>query len=755
MDLDNTQHQINYQLPNDWQDPDGLQDLIDIVKSYDPKINLQKLRYAYYFAEKAHSGQFRYSGEPFIHHPLEVTLILARLRMDETTIVAGLLHDVIEDTHVTTEEIEKTFGQTVSQMVDGLTKLKFKSSEKIKEEIRIRIENDRSAESLRKMLLAMAKDIRVMIIKLADRLHNMRTLDSLSPRKQTKIATETLNIYAPLAGRLGIWQIKWELEDLSFKYLHPSEFKDISEKVSKTRLQREKEMSQIITMVKERLETRNIIDANIQGRPKHLYSIFNKIVHGGFKFEEIMDLIAIRIIVSDTPTCYLVLGLIHEIWQPISGLFYDYIAKPKPNGYQSLHTKVMGPHGEPLEIQIRSKKMHEVAELGVAAHWTYKENVSSKNEDIAKLAQLRQHLLEWSGDNRNSSDFLRTITTDLFSEQIYVFTPKGDVLALPEGSTPIDFAFRVHTDIGLKSIGAKINGMMKPLSYQLSTGDVVEMIVRSNSTPSLNWLEFARTSNAKGRIRNFFRRQNKQASYSLGKESLEKELQAHHLNPSIYNKSEYLDKIAKELRQGENAQDLLELIGEGVVSVQKVITKLRGLEQEKTPEDQIVKSRKSKEGKSKLITSGLTQILLKRSKCCDPIPGEDVAGYTTRGRGIMIHRKSCQNMLYYLEHEPERILDLQWPEESEYFNITLKIITYNRQGLLVEISSIFCETLSNVSKAKIRTLPNLTGEIIISIDVRGMSHLKEILTKIHNLADVIEVSRFTPTKLKQSINKKI
>ncbi len=743
MDQSSSNSDNKYILPSDWQDPGRMQDLIDKVLSYTPDLNLPRLRYAYYFAEKAHKGQSRNSGEPFINHPLEVCHILADLHMDEDTIIAGLLHDTAEDTSVTLEIIEDVFGGIVAQMVDGVTKLKFKPSDAEKEQIRIKIENDRSAESLRKMLLAMAKDIRVMIIKLADRLHNMRTLDSMPPRKQTRIASETINIYAPLAGRLGIWQIKWQLEDLSFKFLHPHEFKNISEKVAKTRKQREQEMKEIVSIVKERLESRNLFDAKIYGRPKHLYSIFNKIVHGGFHFEDILDLIAIRIVVPDTPTCYLVLGLIHEIWQPVAGLFYDYIAKPKPNGYQSLHTKVVGPHGEPLEIQIRSKEMHRIAEYGVAAHWTYKENVSSTNNDVSKMAQLRQYLFEWSGENRNSSDFLRSVSTDLFAEQLYVFTPKGDVIALPQGSTPIDFAFRVHTDVGLTTVGAKINGNIAPLSTQLQNGDIVEMIVRSNAQPSLDWMEFVQTSNAKGRIRAFFRKKNKQQYYNLGKETLEKELIAAKLKPAEYMKPDLLDAVAKELRQGESSSDLIELIGEGIVSANKVITKLRNTAEDadKHPNEDVIQTSKSKEGKTQLTTKGLSQILLKRAKCCDPIPGEDVVGYTARVKGIVIHRKVCKNALEFLEKEPERVIALNWPESNEYFGITLKIITYNRQGLLVDISSVFSETSSNVSRAKIRTLPNLTAEIIIGIDVKGIEQLKAVVQKINNMSDVIEVSR--------------
>ncbi len=508
-----------YEIRHDWDEPDGLHDLLQIIRAQRSDANVKRIRYAFFLAEEAHSGQVRSSGEAYIHHPLAVARILAELHMDDDTIVAALLHDVLEDTEaLTREDIQKHFGQSVLDLVEGVTKLDFEEHLNLTARQRAAAETARTAETLRKMLLAMAKDFRVMVIKLADRVHNMETIEALPPEKQTRIANETLDVYAPLAARLGIWQVKWKLEDLAFQVLHPTEFARVTELVAKSRADREKDLSTAIVQLKELFVQKGIKVFDISGRPKHLYSIFNKMVKQEIPFEEIYDLLALRIITQDLGSCYLSLGAVHELWVPIPGLFYDYIARPKPNGYQSLHTKVVGPSGQPLEVQIRTREMHLVAEFGVAAHWTYKEG-SVELDETSKLSQLRERLFDWSTDAGSSSDFLRSLSTDLFSEQVFVFTPKGDVIDLPKDSTPVDFAFRVHSQIGLTLVGSKVNGQLVPLPTKLQNGDVVELVTRSNASPSLDWLEFVRSAHTRSKLRSYFRKQSKDSDAARGRDS--------------------------------------------------------------------------------------------------------------------------------------------------------------------------------------------------------------------------------------------
>lgn len=734
----------HFEIPKTWQPPEGLTALLSKVKAARPSADLERIKRAYFIAEHAHEGQERSSGEPYITHPLAVSLILADLHMDDDTIVASLLHDVIEDTAVTSEKIAEVFGDEVVALVEGVTKLKFKPIESSTARQRAAAEVARAGESLRKMLLAMAKDFRVMVIKLADRLHNMQTLDSLPPDKRTRIANETLDIYAPLAARLGIWQIKWQLEDLSFKHLHPVEFQQISELIGKKRTEREEELREAIDSLRAHLKDRGIEKAEIGGRPKHLYSIFNKMVKQGLDFDQIYDLLALRVIVETSSECYLALGAVHELWMPIPGLFYDYIAKPKPNGYQSLHTKVVGPYGEPLEVQIRTRLMHEIAEYGVAAHWTYKEG-SQHGKEGAQLTHLRQQLFDWSSDAATSSDFLRSLSTDLFSEQVFVFTPKGDVIDLPKGATPVDFGFRVHTEIGMRVVGARVNGMMVPLSTELHNGDVVELVTRSNAQPSLDWLEFVKSAHTKSKLRAHFRRLTKTEDAARGKEALDRELRNLGLDPREYLGEERLGELAQHLHGVDTAQDVLAKVGTGQISVQNVIQKLRGDSQPPVQVDKIHTSR-TREGKIALVTKGIENVMLRRAKCCDPIPGDEVVGYVTRGRGIMIHRKVCPNAIHYMSSEPERLINLEWPPDGSPFAVLLKIVTVNRQGLLMDISTIFGESKTNVSAAKIRTLPNHTAEIEVAIEVTDTQHLQSVMTKITNFSDVLSADRmFTRT----------
>lgn len=726
------------EIAHDWEEPEGLGSLLAVIREQRPDADINRIRYAYYLAEKAHAGQLRDSGEPYIVHPLAVAAILADLRMDDDTIVASLLHDVIEDSELAPDVIREHFGEDVLRLVEGVTKLKFKPSSGLTDRQKASAETTRAAESLRKMLLAMAKDFRVMVIKLADRLHNMQTLDALDPSRRTRIANETLDIYAPLAARLGIWQIKWQLEDLAFKHLHPHEFQLVSDLVSKSRKQREDELNEAIVKMKERFHQRGIKVVDVRGRPKHLYSIFNKMVKQGLEFDEIYDLLALRIIVETISDCYLALGTVHELWMPIPQLFFDYIAKPKVNGYRSLHTKVLGPNGSPLEVQIRTKEMHQIAEYGVAAHWTYKEGQDS--DEGTKLQTLRERLFDWSSDARSSSDFLRSLSTDLFSEQVFVFTPKGDVIDLPRGSTPVDFAFRVHSKLGLTLIGAKINGMIVPLSTKFNNGDVVEVINRSNAQPSLDWLEFVRSAHTRNKLRAYFRKQSKDTDAARGKEALEKELRFLGLESKMFLGEEKLNELAKTMSGVENAQDVLAKVGTGLASVQSVVAKLRGTVQETQNPDRIEVQR-TKEGKVALFTSGVDNVMVQRAKCCSPIPGDEVVGYVTRGRGIMIHRKVCPNAQNFMTHEPERLLYYDWPPDGQPYAVSLKIISVNRQGLLMDISTIFGESKTNVSAAKIRTLPNQTAEIEVTIEVTDTEHLQQVMNKISGFQDVISMLR--------------
>ncbi|MDR3688995.1 MAG: bifunctional (p)ppGpp synthetase/guanosine-3',5'-bis(diphosphate) 3'-pyrophosphohydrolase [Fimbriimonas sp.] len=729
-----------YDISHDWEEPEDLHAMLQILRAQRDDANVRRIRYAFFRAEQWHAGQYRQSGEAYIHHPLAVARIVVDMRMDDDTIIAALLHDVLEDCpDVKPETISKEFGEDVLAMVEGVTKLRSAPQGEMTRRQQVIAENTRTAETLRKMLLAMAKDFRVMVIKLADRLHNMQTLGSLPPPKQTRIANETLDIYAPLAARLGIWQMKWQLEDLAFQVLHPVEFKDISERVATTHPQRSRELDEAILAIKTKFEERGAKMVDIRGRPKHLYSIFNKMVKQNVGFEQIYDLLALRIIVETVTDCYVALGIVHETYMPIPSLFYDYIAKPKPNGYQSLHTKVIGGSGSPIEIQIRTVAMHEIAEFGVAAHWTYKEGKMALDE-TRRLGVLREQLFDWNSDQRLSSDFLRTVSTDLFSEQTFVFTPKGDVIDLPKDSTPVDFAFRVHTQLGMTLVGARINGHMAPLSTKLNNGDVIELINRSNATPSMDWLEFVKSAHTRSKLRGYFRKLTKFEDAQRGREALEKEFRYFGLDPKHFMGEDHLQKIADTMDSAENATDVLAKIGLGQLSVRTIVNKLRGTVVETHTADRIEVT-KTKEGKLTLVTSGIDNVMVNRAKCCSAIPGDEVVGYVTRGRGIMIHRKVCPNALAYATAEPERLIPYTWPPDGNVYAVGLKIMSVNRTGLLMDISTILGESKTNVSALKVKTIQNHTAEIDVTVDVKDTEHLSHLMTKISNFSDVISILR--------------
>ncbi|HWP31717.1 MAG TPA: bifunctional (p)ppGpp synthetase/guanosine-3',5'-bis(diphosphate) 3'-pyrophosphohydrolase [Fimbriimonadales bacterium] len=714
-----------------------------MIREQHPKADVQRIRRAYYLAEIGHRGQTRKTGEPYVMHPLAVAKILAELHMDTDTIAAGLLHDLIEDTPITREQIRENFGESVLSLVEGVTKLEFPPLPKLSEQRMAAEKRERFAETLKKMLIAMATDIRVMVIKLADRLHNLQTLQVLDEEAQKRIAQETLEIYAPLAARLGIWQIKWQLEDLAFKFLYPEEFERISELVAKTRTSREQEVHEAIVMIKERLEQAGYHHFEVTGRPKHLYSIYQKMAIQGFEFEEIYDLLGIRIIVDTEADCYKVLGIVHELWMPIPGLFFDYIAKAKPNGYQSLHTKVVGPRGEPLEVQIRTFDMHRTAEYGVASHWQYKPGDKGKLSatDQAKINMLRQQIFEWSNETSRGTDFLTLVSNDLFGEQVFTFTPKGDVIDLPRGATPIDFAFRVHTNVGLHTAGARVNGRIVRLDYELDNGDIVEVITRANASPSVDWLRFVKTASARAKIRGYLRQANKEVNAQRGKEALERELKSMGLDHRAILTETKLEETARTLHKND-AKTLLALVGEGLVPVQRVIAKLTA-------------EARKREGKAGLAIrpGGITQEVLlapgdvdnvafRRSRCCLPVPGDETVGFISKGRGIILHRKLCPNFQKTAESEPKRVVNVNWPRDGKnLYPVNLRVQTVNRQGLLAEISSVLSETKINVSAATIRTLPNQTALLDLTVDVHDLHHLQSMINKLSVMQDVISIQR--------------
>lgn len=706
-----------------------------------PEEEVYQILRAFDFAHQAHQGQTRQSGEPYFLHPLEVAEILSDLEMDTASIVAALLHDVVEDCGIPLEKIEKEFGKEVASLVDGVTKLKLADFDLSRPEEASRkrrdVETRRRAENLRKIFLAMARDIRVMIIKLADRLHNMRTLWALPEDRQKKIAEETLQIYAPLAHRLGIWTIKWQLEDLAFKYLYPKEFAEIAEKVARTRREREQQIEEAIQILANRLQQNNI-SAVIQGRPKHLWSIYQKMLKQEIPFEGIYDLTALRVIVHTVPECYQALGIVHDLWIPIPGMFSDYIAHPKSNMYQSLHTKVLGPGNEPLEVQIRTFEMHRTAEFGVAAHWRYKEG-GTADEFERKLAWLRQQMFEWQTDSLDSGDFLRSVTNDLFADQVFVFTPKGDVIDLPAGSTPVDFAYRIHSDIGDTCVGAKVNGRIVPLNTQLKNGDIVEIIRRTGASPSLDWLSFVKSSHARSKIKAYFRKLRREENILLGRELLEKE--ADRLGREPLKEEEI--KKAVELFSLASEEDLLAAVGAGNISPAAVFHRIQPIASSETAVP--TEAGPLGEGRLDISAGGVAGILVRRAKCCQPLPGDAVVGYVSRGRGLVLHRDDCPNVQLYRKQEPDRIIAVDWKyNPSERYQATLKITAMDRVGLLNDISAVFAEEKTNIQSARVSSDPKKRIAVLeLTLDVPNTEVLNQLIIKVGKLSDVLEVYRVT------------
>jgi guanosine-3',5'-bis(diphosphate) 3'-pyrophosphohydrolase len=729
----------------DYELPEQVESLIEKVRDYAPDADTSRLVEAYLFAEERHHGQTRRSGEPYITHPLAVAHILADLQMGVNTVIAGLLHDVLEDTATTPEELEQRFGTTVRQLVEGVTKLHHseRKMEIFNEASRRRMSIAKSADNLRKLLVAVAEDLRVMVIKLADRLHNMQTLDSMPREKQVQIAAETLQVYAPLAHRLGIYQIKAQLDDLAFKYLYPQEYREISQKVAQTRAERQQEVLQLIHTLKERLWERGV-RADVMGRPKHLWSIFRKMQQQQLDYNQIYDIIALRVLTDTVEECYMALGIVHELWKPIPALFYDYIAAPKPNGYQSLHTKVIGPNERTLEVQIRTWQMHQVAEYGVAAHWRYKEGADSKPLQLPSLQQQLRDLTDF----KSNLEFLTSVFRDMATDEVLVFTPKGDLIDLPEGSTPIDFAYRIHTEIGHRCIGARVNGRMVPLDYKLRTGDVVEILTRQTPQPSYDWLRIVRTSSARSKIRAYFREARRAEFIAHGRSVLERELERLRLPTSAFRDA--LPEILKSLNlRTEN--DLYASIGEGLTSVQAVVQRVRGASPPAPPTDAPAPPTTAGREIRAMQIEDADGYMTRRATCCYPLPGDELRGYISRGRGIIVHRAACPNLRALEEKEPERIMHIEWLAHKDHtYPAALRFETLDRPGVLGDITTILGTAGVNIADVRVKRTPNLTAQVDMVVQVHSAQELRAITQKLASLEDVLAVSRLMEGKGKDA-----
>ncbi len=717
-------------------------DLIAKVQKYDPSLDGSWLTAVYQLADTAHEGQRRASGESYIAHPLAVADILADLEMDRETIAAAILHDVVEDTVVTSEEVGELYGAEIAALVDGVTKLT---------RIPYQSKEDAQVENLRKMFLAMAKDIRVIIIKLADRLHNMRTLASLPPAKQQTIAKETVEIYAPIAHRLGIWRVKWDLEDLALRYLDPDGYRDIAERVAKKRTEREEAVTSVVGELKSQFENVGII-GDVNGRPKHFYSIYQK-MRKGRDFATIYDLTAVRVIVESVKDCYGALGVVHSIWKPLPGRFKDYIAMPKPNMYQSLHTTVVGPGGDPLEVQIRTLDMHRTSEYGIAAHWRYKEGAKSGDPVENKLTWLRS-LLEWQNDMRDSRAFMEHLKLDLFDNQVFIFSPKGDVFSLPAAATPLDFAYQVHTNVGNHCVGAKVNGKIVPLDYQLKNGDICEILLNKNSArPSLDWISIVKTSGAKHKIKQWFRKERKEENVLIGLESLENELSRQHMRADLA-RGELIEKIAQKMNYA-TAHDLYAAIGFGDASSVSAVQRLR--DEAKT--DNIVDlaalarpapPRRVARNSSGIRIAGVDDVLVRVSKCCSPVPGDPIMGFVTIGRGVSVHRADCPNVAY-MNGTPERILQAQFVDSSEVtHSVDIEIEAIDRAGLLQDVMGVCSELKTQVSSVTARVKRDRMAVISLTAQISNLDHLGKLLRKLSDLRDVRTVYRVTKREARAS-----
>lgn len=715
--------------------------IIERIKEYEPDADIAQIEKAYQYAKTAHEGQKRISGEDYISHPVEVAYILTEIEMDTASICAALLHDVLEDTIMTYEEVEKEFGEEIALLVDGVTKLsrlEFKSKQ------------DAQAENLRRMFIAMAKDIRVILIKLADRLHNMRTLNYQPEHKQKEIAEETMEIFAPLAHRLGIFKFKWELEDLAFFYLDPDMYYQIARRLKQKRREREDYVNDLIAQIRNGIEQIGL-EADIEGRPKNIFSIYKKMIKQMKDVDEIYDKIAIRVIVNDVHECYGILGIIHTMWKPLPGRFKDYIATPKPNMYQSLHTTFIGRGGEPFEVQIRTWEMHQTAESGIAAHWRYKEGSSPKDKKYdQKLAWLRQ-ILEWQQEIKDTDEFMESLKIDLFDDTVFVFTPKGAVIELPKGACPVDFAYRVHTEVGHQCTGARVNGRIVPLDHPLTNGDIVEIITSKNSLgPSRDWLNFVKTSSAKSRIRQWFNRGKRADNIIKGHDMLEKELKKNHLSPREMLKKEKMAEVARRL--GYNSgEDLCAAVGDGAVSPQQVITRQKEIFfQDAVVEDILTippmnKNILQREKETTAIRiKGVDDVAIKLSRCCNPLPGDSVLGYITRGRGVSVHRLDCPNMQNYLKTEKDRILEVEWSDDRGIYYLELEVKAFDRQRLTTDILNVIADLRIQINSVFSRVTKNNFAVINLKLEIKDITQVQAIIQRIQQIKDILEVRRVLP-----------
>ena len=712
------------------------------------------IKRAYRVAEKAHSGQKRASGEPYLNHCISVALILADLHVPPAVIAAGLLHDTVEDTDLTLEDLRRDFGEEIASLVDGVTKLTNlprvsrgdQHAESSAEDQNGESDSQKAAplgrspdlvsETLRKTFLAMGNDVRVVLIKLADRLHNMRTLGYMPESKRKRIASQTLEIFAPLANRLGIWQIKWELEDLSFRYVNPEEYKDIAEKLAERRADREREVREIVEHLKK-LMAQAKIHAEISGRPKHIYSIYQKMMKKGKSFENVRDVRAVRLIVPDIPSCYATLGIIHTHWRPLPNEFDDYIAAPKDNFYQSLHTAVIYDDGKPLEVQIRTPEMHQNAEFGIAAHWRYKEE-GAKDEAYEQRINWIRKMMEWQKDVNDAREFVESMKTDVFRDRVYVFTPRGDIIDLPAGSTPIDFAYHIHTDIGNRCRGARVDGKLVPLSYELKTGERVEILTAKRGGPSRDWLNaslgLVKTQRAKSKIRTWFKKQDYQQNIAQGRTLLERELQR--LGVEEIN----FERLAKEMNY-RSSEELFVALGCGDLSVNQIVKHL-SLSEEENEKILLASPQKSETTSSGAIeVVGMKGLLTTIAKCCNPTPGDEIIGYITRGRGATIHRKDCPNIRRV--RDPERLIEVSWGKQGNIYPVPIRIIAYDRKGLMGDISNLLNNEGVNVIDADIKVRQNLADMRLI-VEVRDVAQLSRILARMEKLPNIVEAHRAKP-----------
>ncbi|HJX08835.1 MAG TPA: bifunctional (p)ppGpp synthetase/guanosine-3',5'-bis(diphosphate) 3'-pyrophosphohydrolase [Actinomycetota bacterium] len=721
-------------------EPTGFDALQRKVRTYNPKGDLKGLEAAYQTAEAAHAGQRRLSGEAFIEHPLAVAQILAELRLDTTTLEAGLLHDTVEDTTVSLDTIRTDFGEDVAEIVDGLTKL---------DKLQFQTRELAQAENVRKMIVAMAGDIRVLLIKLADRLHNMRTLTALAPAKQRRVATETLEIYAPLANRLGVQEVKWELEDLAFKTLHPGPYKEIAQLVETRRDERTRRIKDLTETLRQKLKELGI-KGDVDGRPKHLYSIYEKMVIRGKDFEEIYDLVGIRIQVESMKDCYAALGAVHALWKPVPGRFKDYVAMPKANMYQSLHTTVVGPEGRTIEIQIRTRDMHRTAQYGIAAHWRYKEGKQKEDADLAWLGQM----MEWLKDMADPREFMEGLRIDLSGGRVFVFTPKGDVTNLPQGATPVDFAYTIHTEVGHRTIGAKVNGKLVPLDYELRTGDSVEILTSKaqGEGPSQDWLQFVATPRARNKIRQWFARGRREDALDQGRDLLQRQMRKQNLPFKRLATEDSMEQIATDLKYPD-LDALYVAVGEGHVSPQSVVARLSRLVTGTNDEDvtndvplaRPVKIARPDHVAQGVMVKGLPDVWVRLGRCCTPVPGDDIVGFVTRGQGVSVHRGDCPNVKT-LRREPERMIEVSWSGgKPTSFVVAIQVEALDRTRLLSDIATVLSDQHVNILSANSTTGRDRITRLRFTFELADITHLSSILAAVKRIDGVYDAYRVVPS----------